>query len=110
MTSRDFCFWLQGYFELTALQRGDVALSIEQQSMIKQHLALVFKHEIDPSMGNAGHQATLNSLHMGAPNSELKCPDCKHDVSAHTLAGKCSWTNCGCSVTLVSSSKPTIRC
>jgi hypothetical protein len=31
--------------------------------MIKAHLALVFKHEIDPSMGGPDHQAALNEIH-----------------------------------------------
>jgi hypothetical protein len=47
MTSRDFCFWLQGFFELS----NEQALSTAQTSMIAKHLALVFRHEIDPSMG-----------------------------------------------------------
>lgn len=44
MNSIDFCFWLQGYFELS----GDAALSAEQTQVLKDHLSLVFKHEIDP--------------------------------------------------------------
>jgi len=50
MTSRDFCFWLQGFFE-------------RQTKIVKAHLALVFKHEIDPSFGNEEHQNTLNNIH-----------------------------------------------
>ncbi len=33
--------------------------------MIKKHLALVFKHEIDPSMGDEEHQKVLNKIHNG---------------------------------------------
>jgi hypothetical protein len=59
MTSRDFCFWLQGLFELANPQ----ALTAEQTAAVKRHLALVFKHEIDPSMGDKAHQAVLDALH-----------------------------------------------
>ncbi len=45
MNSIDFCFWLQGYFELT--NAGD-HLSVEQVQTVKNHLHLVFVHEIDP--------------------------------------------------------------
>lgn len=62
MTSRDFCFWLQGMFELgqpTALNEATTAA-------IKAHLALVFVYEIDPSMGPPAHQAKLNEVHAPA--------------------------------------------
>lgn len=54
MKSRDFCYWLQGYFEIiqgregSANQRPD-DLSGGQVKVIKDHLAMVFIHEIDPS-------------------------------------------------------------
>ncbi len=60
MNSRDFCFWLQGFFELT--DSGN-ALSANQVEMIKRHLNLVFIHDIDPSMGNEAHQGKLNWVH-----------------------------------------------
>jgi hypothetical protein len=31
--------------------------------MVRTHLALCFKHEIDPSFGDAQHQAELNEVH-----------------------------------------------
>lgn len=46
MTSRDFCFWLQGYFELASNQ--EEGFSDAQMGMIRQHLHLVFKHDIAP--------------------------------------------------------------
>ena len=61
MTSRDFCYWLQGFFELTNPQ----ALSLRETTMIKQHLALVFKHEIDPSMPDP--LGALQAIHDGKP-------------------------------------------
>jgi hypothetical protein len=39
MTSRDFCFWLQGLFEVGNPQE----LNVVQTTLIKQHLSLVFK-------------------------------------------------------------------
>ncbi len=59
MTSRDFAFWLQGFFEVSKAE----TLTAEQMTCIKNHLNLVFKHEIDPSMGGKGHQAELNKIH-----------------------------------------------
>lgn len=64
MTSRDFCFWLQGYMELSeATSATGVTFTPGQYAKIKSHLALVFKHEIDPSMGGADHQKILNEVH-----------------------------------------------
>lgn len=61
MRSRDFAYWLQGLFELS----GDSLKSLDerQTTLIKQHLQLVFKHEIDPGMGSAQHQKDLQDLH-----------------------------------------------
>lgn len=72
MTSREFCYWLQGYFEL----RGENAGSIgsHQAEVIKKHLALVFKHEIDPSMGPPAVQAVLNDIHGGHGIEDLSGP------------------------------------
>ncbi len=56
MTSREYCYWLQGFFELNP----GCVLSITQTDSIRKHLALVFKHEIDPSYPN---QEELNKIH-----------------------------------------------
>lgn len=71
MTSRDFCYWLQGYFEIVG-EAGRRTFSEAQMKCIKQHLALVFKHEIDPSMGGAAHQADLNAIHDAIGNAIKK--------------------------------------
>lgn len=71
MTSREFAYWLQGLFELGKPE----ALDAEQTRLVKQHLAMVFKHEIDPSAGSSEHQAELGALHEGdkpVTQSELK--------------------------------------
>jgi len=72
MQSRDFCFWLQGLFEIANPQE----LDIRATTMIKQHLALVFKHEIDPSMPDPTGE--LQAIHDGnpfppqSPNPDIK--------------------------------------
>jgi hypothetical protein len=59
MTSRDFCYWLQGLFELS----GAKSLDEEQTATIRAHLAMVFAHEIDPSQGTPEHREELQRLH-----------------------------------------------
>lgn len=73
MTSRDFCYWLQGYFELQERSPDSEvkALGAAQVRCIQQHLALVFKHEIDPSAGDAKHQAELNAIHSVTQPSKI---------------------------------------
>lgn len=64
MTSRDFCYWLQGFFEIHGEKTAELpTLDQDQVRCIKAHLALVFKHEIDPSAGPPDHQAALNAIH-----------------------------------------------
>lgn len=67
MTSRDFAYWLQGFFEITGATafEGDTepAMNAAQVAMVKKHLALVFVHEIDPSMGSKDEQDKLNKIH-----------------------------------------------
>lgn len=59
MTSRDFAYWLQGFFEISE----QATLNENQVKMIKKHLNLVFKHEIDPSFGDEKKQDELNQIH-----------------------------------------------
>jgi hypothetical protein len=58
MTSRDFCYWLQGVFEVT----DPTTLDAKQVSLIKRHLNMVFIHEIDPSFPE-NQQAALSEAH-----------------------------------------------
>lgn len=60
MKSTEFCYWLQGYFELSSDRQG---LSEEQVEVIRRHLALVFKHEIDLSYGP--NLEELQNIHDG---------------------------------------------
>ena len=61
MTSRDFCYWLQGNFEISETK----TLGERETEMVKRHLALVFKHEIDPSMPDPS--GVLQNIHDGKP-------------------------------------------
>lgn len=61
MTSRDFAYWLQGFFEIS----DQKTLTEQQVTMVKKHLNLVFKHEIDPSFGDEKKQNELNQIHHG---------------------------------------------
>lgn len=61
MRSVEFCFWLQGLFELGAPE----SLTAEQTALVKKHLNMVFIHEIDPSYP-ASQQAALNAAHKPA--------------------------------------------
>lgn len=70
MTSRDFCYWLQGYFEiLNSTSERDAmegnTLSTWQVECIRAHLNMVFYHEIDPGMGSKYHQEELTKIHQG---------------------------------------------
>jgi hypothetical protein len=70
MKSVEFCYWLQGVFEL-----GDPKQLDERQTdLIKRHLAMVFKHEIDPSYP-AEQQQALNAAHGQPPKIGGQGPD-----------------------------------
>ena len=45
MTSKDFAYWMQGFFELSETNE----ITPKQVEIIKNHLKLVFYYEIDPS-------------------------------------------------------------
>ncbi len=68
MTSRDFCYWLQGFFEITK----EVNMNASQIEVVKKHLAMVFKHEIDPSFGEKESQDALNAIHNDM-NAIIRC-------------------------------------
>jgi uncharacterized protein YfkK (UPF0435 family) len=63
MTSREFAYWLQGFFEIS----GSEDLSKSQVEMIKKHLNMVFVHEIDPSYPDADK---LQQIHDGVKKLE----------------------------------------
>lgn len=62
MKTTEFCYWLQGLFEVA----DPKTLDERQVSLIKAHLNMVFHHDIDPSYP-ADQQGALNALHTGKP-------------------------------------------
>ena len=63
MTSREFCYWLQGSFELG---EPNTPLTEKQVQTIKNHLKLVFLHEIDPSYSDDPTvQKIFQNIHDG---------------------------------------------
>ena len=62
MNSIDFCYWLQGHFEIS----GTNELTEEQVEIIKNHLHLVFKHEIDGMY----EKDKLQEIHDGTSNTK----------------------------------------
>lgn len=58
MKTRDFCYWLQGFFELSQ----DGMISPNQARAIKDHLSMVFIHDIDPSFP-ISEQKALTTAH-----------------------------------------------
>lgn len=64
MKASEFCYWLQGYFEITDAGDRDVSgLTNDQLTCVRRHLSLVFLHDIDPKAGDAAHQQKLNEAH-----------------------------------------------
>lgn len=70
MKAVEFCYWLQGYFEIADASPKDskaVSLTSEQVAIVRNHLALVFRHDIDPKAGPPEYQQELQALHDGKP-------------------------------------------
>ena len=72
MSSESFAYWLQGFFELTNVTE----INANQTDLIKRHLNMVFKHDIDPKMGDDAHQQELNQIHNN-PTGSLWYDDSK---------------------------------
>lgn len=73
MKTTEFCYWLQGYFELY----GPKTIDEKETELIKRHLALVFQHDIDPSyvVGDVDpdtKQALLQAIHDGKDNADIQ--------------------------------------
>lgn len=88
MHSRDFCYWLQGYFELSAADgkpfEGNIPEDVARK--IQRHLNMVFIHEIDPAMGDAAHQAALSAAHAGGAAGQPPKPGFWPHLGAPSLA------------------------
>jgi hypothetical protein len=71
VNSRDFAYWIQGYFEIERARAGgaDIILNNSQVECIQKHLAMVFVHEIDPSFGKSN--PALDALHRDKQKQEI---------------------------------------
>lgn len=76
MTSRDFAYWMQGFFEISETDN----VTPEQVRVIKKHLNMVFIHDIDPSMGDKEHQDKLNAVHNQEVNTSFKFPETEEEA------------------------------
>ena len=63
MKASEFCYWLQGYFEIKKAAGEPIYLTAEQSEIVERHLALVFLHDLDPKQGPPEHQAKLQEVH-----------------------------------------------
>lgn len=72
MTSRDFCFWLQGFFELRKAESNfdPNPISATQVDMIERHLNMVFENDIDPSIDGESKdkKEKLDAMHNNLLN------------------------------------------
>jgi hypothetical protein len=74
MNEREFCYWLQGFFELNG--EDVVDLSSEQVQIVKDHLNLVFK-KVTPNNTRTycspQHDVyfPLNTSHSGVSSNAL---------------------------------------
>ena len=59
MKATEFCFWLQGLFELAEPK----SLDEQQTDLIRRHLAMAFLHDIDKQAPESEQEA-LNNLHL----------------------------------------------
>jgi hypothetical protein len=75
MTAVNFCYWLQGLFELTPAADSPPAVGIspQQAEVIRRHLNTVFAHDIDPKAGGPDVQSKLNAIHHGDSDVKLRC-------------------------------------
>ncbi len=70
MNEINFCYWLQGFFELTGKER----LTSDQVRMIKEHLQLVFEKKTTITLGGQnfipdlidGKYTYSDSIHEGS--------------------------------------------
>jgi uncharacterized protein YlzI (FlbEa/FlbD family) len=98
LTERDFCYWLQGFFELNA---GAVTLTSQQIESIRNHLNLVFEHSID----TPDPTGRLQAAHDG---KKLLTEEYKDEIAKQLDAFKKDITSLSKSVKFLRD--PRIRC
>lgn len=78
MTPQEFCYWLQGHFEL-ASKAESLSLNDYQVRQIRNHLKMVFIHTIDTQAGDKAD--LLDALHSAGVASTTPAnvkPDLGH--------------------------------
>lgn len=81
MNSRDFCYWLQGFFEM---RESSAPITEKQAEMIKNHLNLVFKHEIDGLYeAKPEDKQLLQEIHDGSKKNPIFGPNLKPEYVPH---------------------------
>lgn len=68
MTSEQFCYWLQGYFELQKIEHGDICITPKAIKAIDDHLQTVF-HKVTPTY----QFPTLPKPFIGDPAITMVC-------------------------------------
>lgn len=66
MKATEFCYWLQGLFEL----QDPTDLNETQTAAIKRHLNMVFIHDIDPSYPE---KEALDKAHAKPADFLMRC-------------------------------------
>lgn len=89
MKSQEFCYWMQGLFELA----DPVELNAKQTDLIKRHLNMVFLHEIDPSYP-AEQQAPLQQLHDGESGATTEITPPVRPFSGHPFGNEQVFLKC----------------
>jgi hypothetical protein len=67
LTSRDFAYWLQGFYEVGK----PTSIDENQTELIRKHLNMVFVHEIDPSFPAEQREKLANS-HSTTTSSKIQ--------------------------------------
>jgi hypothetical protein len=68
MTPQEFCYWLQGYFEVS----GNETLTPEQVKMVKEHLQLTFNKVTTTTIHPSSlRTAWVDSFHPGISHCQV---------------------------------------
>ena len=67
MQASEFCYWLQGFFEIRESGSPVKELTGGQVETIQRHLSLVFVHDLDPKQV----AAKLQAIHDGEKPAQI---------------------------------------
>lgn len=86
MNTQDFCYWLQGYFELSGADGG---LSKEQVEVIKEHLQLVFKKQTVKAVDETVKK--VSSLPKLSEDDQKRVQDLIREYEREVFKYKTAW-------------------